>query len=230
MAQFNPFKPHDWKKQGEKVKHGLEHAAHDVGHELKDAAEDTGAAFSDFGKEVEKGWKSDIEKPFKVEIINGTKREVIAPSKEFFEEVEQEFDPARLKKAAAEKAAKYIDEKAQQAVAKLIKEGLKKALAVLEIAVPSSMDTQLGPFIIGIDDIKDRIETLRKWVDDPPLGRDRILEMIQEFAPSYVCVSISAEVAFLVVSSDSLSVGFELTFELQDFIDHYPAIMDEFHI
>lgn len=235
MAKFDPFKGDDWKDAANHVKDGLEDAGdaiadagEDVGDALADAGQDVGEAFSDFGKDVEKGWHYGVEKPFKIMVINGVKREVVRPSKQAIANIEAEFHSKS--DHVADRVEAHINAAAQAAVAELIKQGLITGLQVLELAVPSEMALTLGPVVIVFGDVKDRIETMRKWIDDPPIGRSRIKELILEFAPTSITISISAELAFLVVSSDSLSVGMDLTFDTKDFMDHFESVMDEFQI
>ena len=226
VAKFNPFNKHSWEKFGSEVEHAF---VDDLGGALEDVfVDEVGGAMTDFGKEVERGWKKEIETPFKRKVIDGIEHDVIVPSSQAFSEVEVFFVGA--KNSIVDEVKSGVDAVTQQAVAKLVSAGLKQALAVLEIATPSSMSLQLGPFVITIDDVKDRLGTMRRWIDHPPVGRESIKEMILTFSPSTVTVSISAQIAFLVVSSSSLSVGFDLTFGIEDYWEHADAIFNEFRI
>lgn len=121
-------------------------------------------------------------------------------------------------------------EASQKALGFIAGESLEKAVDIAQVLAPDSMDIQIGPVSINVDNIKDRIDLLQKWAKNPPNAKNSIKEFITEFAPTSVSISVSAELAFLVVSSDSLSVGFGATWTTEGFLEKYDDIMRHFNL
>lgn len=102
---------------------------------------------------------------------------------------------------------------------------LGKMVKVLEATAPDAASVKIGPVKLDVDDVHERIDTLKKWGHNPPKGKSGIRKMIEEIAPSSVSIEISGEIAFVVFGSDSLGAGFSLTWKTKDFLDRFEAIL-----
>ncbi len=111
----------------------------------------------------------------------------------------------------------------------LAKLSLDKAVNILEATVPDSFSVTIGPFIIAYEDPASKIDTLRRYAHNPP-GLDNVTDLVLALAPTTVSVCLSAELAFLLVSSDSLAVGFQADYTVENFISRYDKIRHQLGI
>ncbi len=105
----------------------------------------------------------------------------------------------------------------------LAKLTLDKAIGVIEETLPDVFTLTIGPFSFAYEDPGSKVETLRQYAHHPP-GLDHVSDLVLALAPTTVSVSLSAELAFLLVSSDSLAVGFQADYTVKNFISRYGAI------
>ena len=105
----------------------------------------------------------------------------------------------------------------------LAKLSIKKAIDILQATVPDSFTLTIGPFAFQYDNPNEKIDTLQHYADHPP-SLDHMKDIVLALAPTVVSVSLSAELAFLLVSSNSLSVGFQADYEVENFISRFDAI------
>ena len=212
MGLGNPFKSIE-----KKIKSGLESLGNSIkgnlnkfGHELEGNLKKTGSSvqgeFKKLGHEIEDGLKKvghDCE--------------------------------GNLKKAAFEIEDTFKDKlpdlfhKAFTEILEEIEKGaLHKAVDIIQLASPSSMELKLGPLGMMVEDIKNKIDTLQKWSDNPPTGHGDIREMIETLAPSGCSLEISVSLAALFVQSDSLEFGCTLNYTTEQFLDSLEDLIGKF--
>lgn len=113
-------------------------------------------------------------------------------------------------------------------MAELTASTMRKAVDIAQTLAPDTMSLKIGPFGLEIDDVKDRIDTMQRWADHPPNGKDDLKEMIITLAPSSVSVEIDIQFAALIVSSDALEVGFAASWNTESFIEKFDDIVAHF--
>ena len=79
---------------------------------------------------------------------------------------------------------------------------------------------------MDIEDIGSRLDTLERWRDNPPKGKDDLKEVIITLAPTRIHLQVYISLAALFVQSDALSVGWHGTWETKLFLDHYDELVD----
>ena len=105
---------------------------------------------------------------------------------------------------------------------------LGRVLAVLDVAVPSHLDIAVGPVEFHIGSVDDRIDDIRRVAESPPTDLAGVRAVIEALAPEAVSVNLSAELALLVVSSDSLKIGAKLTYDKDDFLAKIERVWETF--
>ena len=68
---------------------------------------------------------------------------------------------------------------------------LDKALDVIQVAIPSSVNLKIGPLGLAIGDINTKIDTLQRWAHRPPTGHGDIREMVETLSPTAVSIELS---------------------------------------
>ena len=96
--------------------------------------------------------------------------------------------------------------------------------------MPSSTSLSLGPFVLAIDNVTERVDVLQRWASKPPSSKSDIRAIIEEIAPSSVSINLSFSLAFLVVQTDSLEFGIESTYETKDFLDKFDELLSHYGI
>ena len=122
-------------------------------------------------------------------------------------------------------AEKAVQDAIQAGAAKIAKESLEAGLAIVKVAVPASLALQLGPVGFSISGIVDKIELLERWAANPPKGREQILAAVVEFDPGEVSITAEAQLALVLVSSESLSVGVTATWSAAEFVKNGDALL-----
>ena len=102
---------------------------------------------------------------------------------------------------------------------------LHSAVRILDAAAPDTADIQIGPIGLNDIDVRDRFDALRFAVDNPPRDKHGIKDLVQRLLPGSVSITLSAELALLIVSSDSLSVGMTLKWVRDNFIARADAAL-----
>ena len=217
----NPFKSIE-----KKIKKGIESLGNEVmgkirrvGSQVEDGIKSVGrkaeSEVKDVAHHAESGIKSvahDAE-----ETLEKAAKDAKDDIEDFAEEVCEEA------KEAATAAA-------QAALAEMAAGGLNKVVDACQVLIPSSISLSLGPFVLAIDDLTSRIDTLQRWASKPPSTRHEIRAIIEEIAPTSVSINISFSLAFLVVQTDSLEFGIESTYETADFLDKFDALLAHYGI
>ena len=203
---FNPFKKGDWDKLGKQTKNEfskIERALRDVGEdvkiELRKLGSDCRNGVRAMGREVEDGLRKSAN-----QIKDGFEKELPA-----------------LAEAAARDAVAAI-------MAEAAKGTFTKAVDVAQVLAPDTMGIKIGPVGMTIGNVKDRIDTLQRWANNPPRSKEDIKECIITLAPMSVSVAVDVQFALLVVSSDALEVGFSAEWETASFIEKFDDIIAHF--
>ena len=130
---------------------------------------------------------------------------------------------------ALKKTAKGVEAVASRiegaALAKLTKGALNKAAELAAALGPNEASVTLGPVTCSFDPAAD-VAALRSAASHPPRDREGILNVVKTLTSGTVSVSVSAELSALVVSSDSLAVGFEGSWNTATFVERFHDIMD----
>ena len=212
MGIGNPFKSIE-----KKIKKGLESLGNSIrgnlnkfGHEIEGNLKKTGSSveggFKKLGHEIEDGLKK-------------VGHECEGNLKKAAFEIEDTFK---------EKLPDLFHEALTKIVEEIEKGALHKAVDIIQVAAPSSMELKLGPMSMTVEDIKDKIDTLQEWSDNPPTGHGDIKEMVETLAPSSCSLEISVSLAALFVQSDSLEFGVTLTYTTEQFLESLEDLVGKF--
>ena len=168
------------------------------------------------------GMLRDIGKQVSQEIESGAKsvgREVENGVRTAGREVEDAFE---------KKLPELLEDALEEMLKAVASGALDKALDIIQVAAPTSVDLKVGPVGLSIGDITNKIDTLQRWAHNPPTGHGDIREMIETLSPTAVSVEISVSLALLVVQSDSLELGITLNYETADFLNKIEEITGKF--
>ena len=131
---------------------------------------------------------------------------------------EQAFD-------AAEEAVKKA---LQHLVAVAAKGTLNQAVDLIQIAAPDSIKLKILAVFVVIDNVEDRIHTLRRWANNPPTTKHRLKRMIRDLAPTSCGIEVDLQAALLIVSSDAIEVGFSATWNTDRFLRRFDDLIKGF--
>ena len=217
----NPFKSIE-----KKIKKGIESLGNEVmgkirrlGGQVEDSVKGVGrkveGEVKDVAHHAESGIKSvahDAE-----ETLEKAAKDAKEDIEEFAEEAWEEM------KESANAAAQALMEEFQKGL-------LNKLVDGLQIALPTSTNLKLGPFVLGISDWTKRINVLQRWASKPPSSSSDLRYFIEELTPSSVTIVMSASVAFVVIQTDSLEFGVENTYETADLLDKFEDLLAHYGI
>ena len=236
------------KRKAKKAKKDFEKA----GRVIEETAKDTGRAFEqggkvikktaeDLAKETEEFFTKEARKVVE-QIFNRAKRDIerfaesavkdtkAAFTKDLPKLAESAFEETRV--AFEEKLPELAEKAARDAVAAIMAEAAKgtftKAVDVAQVLAPDTLGIKIGPVGMTIGNVKDRIDTLQRWANNPPRSKEDIKECIITLAPTSVSVAVDVQFALLVVSSDALEVGFSAEWETASFIEKFDDIIAHF--
>ncbi len=130
-------------------------------------------------------------------------------------------------KVAAEDA---LDDVREELVSAATAQALNIAIAVIQTVAPSTFRLKLGPIAIHLNDAAGRIDTLKYYADHAPGTGADIKAMVIALAPTRISVGGDISLAFLIVQSDSLSVGWEAGWATEDVIDRLEDVLAHFGI
>lgn len=206
------------------VERTAEHAAHEVEHTAKDAATTVAqgvqsaaeAAIQELNivdNVVEKAFK-EVEKKVS-HLADEAKSEVLKVAADAKKEVNQLIDEA---KKDIVKYAKDVIDDIQKGFGKLehaftsgaIQKAIKISLAAAKKypVYPNEIDLELpGGITFAYADIPDKIGVLEQYANNPPDGRDQIMEFVEALAPTSITVQETIEIDLLVISSSALEFG-----------------------
>lgn len=130
-----------------------------------------------------------------------------------------------LPKEILDEVPKLVEQALLEAIKQAQKGVLKKATKVLEASAPDNVQLTIGPFGLNINDVHERLPMIKKYANHPPSKKSDIKKMILDIVPSSVTINLSAELALVLVSSESLSLGMTLEWETSAFITRFEDIM-----
>ena len=206
----NPFKSIE-----KKIRKGIESLGNEVMSKIRKVGSQVEGNVKSVGHQVESGVKDvghDAE-----EAIEKVAKDAKEDIEEFAEETWEEM------KESANEAAHALMEEFQKGL-------LNKLVDGLQVAMPTSTNLKLGPFVLGISDWTHRINVLQRWASNPPSSRNDLRAIIEELTPSSVTIVMSASVAFVVIQTDSLEFGVENTYETADFLDKFDTLLAHYGI
>jgi len=132
---------------------------------------------------------------------------------------------------AGQQALHDIEQATQQTAEALLAavagQALHKALDIARALAPDTFSLQIGPVILEVDAIADRLEHLERWVQHPPKQPADIKQLILDLTPTACGIQVSAEFALLFVSSSSLSVGVAATWQTESFLRQFDQILKD---
>ena len=111
-----------------------------------------------------------------------------------------------------------------------IKKGIKKSIEIAKAypVYPSEVDLILpGGITFAWGDIEGKIETLGKYVDSPPSGRDQILEFIEILAPTQLTIELTVDVELVVIGSSALTFGGAVVFTAEQVDTVIKHVLDD---
>lgn len=138
--------------------------------------------------------------------------------------------PVELNKAvekAREEVEKIVWKAVELALVELEKGVLKKALAVIDASVPDLVSIQIGPITLFGIRVREKLDAVKRIAQNPPKDAAGFKQAAADLSPASVNVTLSGQLALLIVSSESLSVGMTLTWEPDRFLDRIEALIKE---
>ena len=96
---------------------------------------------------------------------------------------------------------------------------LGKAVDVIKRLLPNDFSIGLGPLTVDIGDIQSKVDTLSKYVDNPPNTQDAIIDFLKVIEPDSVQVSVGVQLSEIFVTSSDESLQFSASWDFDDFID-----------
>ena len=169
---------------GETAKGEVAHIGQQVKADINHAGDTLKGEVAHIGQQV-KGEVTALEQQAKTAIITAAK-EVVDEMKTAIGKVEHAFESGAIQKAI----------KASLAAAKKYP------------IYPSEVDLILpGGITFAWGDIPNKIDTLAKYVDAPPQGRDQIMEFIEVLAPTQLTIQETVEVELVIIGSSALEFG-----------------------
>ena len=106
---------------------------------------------------------------------------------------------------------------------KLSQAALHAAVRILKASAPNTFSLIVGPFTIVFPEPVKRVETLARYAQHPP-GLDHFVDVVKALEPDKIYVDLSAQLSLVVISSQSLTLGFEAIYDVDEFVDKYHAI------
>ena len=103
---------------------------------------------------------------------------------------------------------------------------LKQAVKVLDVAAPDSVSLTIVPVGINGINVRQKISRVKYYANHPPGKKSEIKQLVKDLAPEGVSITLSAELALVIVSSSSLSLGMTLDYSTSDFIDRIDNIIN----
>lgn len=193
---------HDAKQTVATVAEGVQSAAEAAIEELNIVDTVVEKAFSEVEKKVE-------------HLADETKAEVLQVAADAKKEINELLTEA---KADIVKYAQDVIDDIHKGFGKLeeafekgaIQKAIRTSLAAAKKypVYPNEIDLELpGGITFAWGDIPDKIGVLEQYANNPPEGRDQIMEFIEALAPTSVTVQETIEIELVVISSSALEFG-----------------------
>jgi len=100
---------------------------------------------------------------------------------------------------------------------------LKTIVNLLENAAPDTVWLSIGPVTFTVSHVPDKIEKVRRYVDDPPKTPAEIRKLIDDLAPADIEVALKVNVP----GTQSLTLGATLVYYPKTFKDRLERIWKE---
>jgi len=91
---------------------------------------------------------------------------------------------------------------------------LKKYIALLDTVTPDSVWPAIGPVAFEIADVREKLDTLKKYANHPPHDAGGMKQMVIDLAPESVWVTLMVNVP----GTDSLKAGGQLVWKRDTFV------------
>ena len=130
-----------------------------------------------------------------------------------------------VKKEVVDEVPKLLEEALKEVLKQAQKGVLQQAIKVLDAAAPDTVSITIGPVGVNGIDVRQKISTVKYYANHPPQKNSDIKKMVQDLAPDSVSITLSAELALVLVSSSSLSLGMTLDYNSREFINRIDAIL-----
>ena len=140
-------------------------------------------------------------------------------------------DDARYAYHKLEDVAHEVEELPGELVGKVLNEmakiSVQQWIDCVKMVTPSEIFLQIGPVMIYFADIEGRIQQVTDWAESNPdfTKRSEILRMIKTLAPHSVGLDFQAEAAFLLVASKSVSIDFQVKYDINTFCDNLDDLL-----
>ena len=131
-----------------------------------------------------------------------------------------------LSESAAGEVVALVEAALQEALKAAQRGVLRQALRVLDAAAPDRVDLHIGPVGLWGINVRERIASIRHAAHNPPQSKADIRALVLALAPREVSVTLSAELALVLVASQSLSVGMTLTWEAEGFVGRFEKALE----
>jgi len=134
------------------------------------------------------------------------------------EKINHEFDNLNLKEV--------IDEEIKEFITYLTSETFKKIIKKIEIVTPLDITLSIGPADLTFEEPAKKVKQLLKLSENPPATKKEVKQTIIDLSPNKVSLSVSVQLALLVVSSSSLEVGVSASWTPEQFVKNYEELFD----
>ena len=118
---------------------------------------------------------------------------------------------------------KGLEEALEEFFAILSKGFLDRYIKLLDVAAPDGAWPTIGPVALAINDIRSKIDSLKKWAKNPPHDKDSLKQFIIELGPDQVWVTLTVSVP----GTDSLKAGGQLFWITENFLDRLDTLWNE---
>jgi len=203
---FNPGHwLHDIEDAGSKAVHGVEDAANKAKDDALGAIKDAQKAATDA-----------------ITATGNAELDALHSALKELGDIKDQLDKAEHEvKNIAEQAMKDVLDKLESAAAKVAQDTLQAVCDLVDdfeaagIEGPS-FEIQLGIVSCSIEDPVSRVAALRDAITDGVHGYKEIQDIVNIILPNSVTIEFSAEIEFLVVSSNALEAGISISVSRDD--------------
>ena len=223
-----------FKKIGHTFKHvakQAEHTAEDAGKAIGDVGKTGADAVSDaanqIGDTVANLNPAHIADEVKHEVlsaINSVKDQAISAIKTAEHEAEKGVkDLADKAIHEIEADIKKLEETLQSQTAKAV---LKQLVNIVHALSPDDIQVQIGPILLDIGDVPDKVGALEHYAEHPPKKRSDYEAFIHTLAPNSVSIIASVGLGF-IFQSDDLKVDITATWTADEVFKNIDGILDQ---
>ena len=149
---------------------------------------------------------------------DGIKREVVDELKEHV----LEPIPGLVTKQLPETLEAFGKELYKAATSKVT----NSIIDIVQTAAPNTLPLQIGPLVVVIPEVQDKIDSVQHYLKNPPnfKDKDQALKFVKDIGAASVSLDLSVGLG-LVVQSDSLQLKANPEWAVDDFVDRYDEIV-----